>query len=619
MSLKKKYNETEPSYRCLFVDFLICAVFTLLFVVRIHVKAIGENSQRLFSNNDGLYVDLFLYCKEILLFIIALICICYFVGEKIFPDKPCRYNPVLKKSARMPLLLMGVYLLMAVISSIFSENKETVLWGVCSEYEGIIAVFSYCILFFAGYNYFGTEKAWRHYKKAFFILITVTVVMSFFEYIVMPLMELPFMKYIIASPEYRSVAESLDFSNAYRETVLMFYNSNYMGGFCTLIFPVSVYYITAAGKVFRKIICSVISAACFIVVIMSNSTAAFYVVLAEILFIMIFMIAKRFISVRNVILIFSAFAVLVGSVTAVSGSDFFSNIVKSIFNETSYDESTHSFKLDDFRLEGNSIIFSGNGSEYHITAPVESGEQLKVSGSNSTVFTADSIDSNTILVHDMNNDFEFSIILRDGIIYLDLGYKSTIDFAVTSDGVKLLVQNKQLLSSIPHSEFDDTQLCEFYSFATGRGYIWINSLPILKDCLLIGKGPGNFPFYFNQNDLVGLLNTHGTYRLIVDKPHNWYLQIAITCGIPALLAVLILFIYFVVSGFRVFFRTSPDCFKSEKDICFLMFLYTGLCGFMVIGLSNDSCITVNPFFWFSFGIAFLKIYELKKGYVNEKK
>lgn len=485
--------------------------------------------------------------------------------------------------------------------------------GGCSEYEGVIAIFSYCILFFTGYNYFSTKKAWNFYKKAFLILIIATAVMSVFEYIVMPLMELPFMKYLITPQEYRNVAESLDFSNGYRETVLMFFNSNYMGGFCTLIFPVSVYYITTADKLFKKIIYSVLSAVCFIVVIMSNSTAAFYVVLVESLLMMIFIVVKKLASVKNIILFFLIFSVITGAVSAVSGKAFISNIVKSIFNETRYDESAHAFKLDDFRIDENTIIFSGNGSEYHITAPMESGEQLKVSGSQNTVFTSEAVDSNTILVHDMNNGFEFSVILRNGIMYLDLGYISTIDFAVTSEGVRLIVQNKQFLSSIPHSELNDTALSKFYGFATGRGYIWINSLPILKECLLIGKGAGNFPFYFNQNDLTGLLNTHGSYRIIVDKPHNWYIQIAVTCGIPAMIAVLILFIYFVISGFSVFIKTSPDCLKSESDRRFLMFLYTGLCGFMITGLSNDSCITVNPFFWFSFGIAFLRIYKLKKG------
>ena len=212
-----------------------------------------------------------------------------------------------------------------MVSAVFSEHKDVVLWGICSEYEGIIAVFSYCLLFFAGYNYFSGEKTFGFYKKAFFVLIAVTVVLSLFEYTVMPLMELPFMKYIIASPEYRSVAESLDFSNG-REAVLMFFNSNYMGGFCTMIFPVSVYYVVVAEKIYQKILCSVLSAACFIVTVMSDSTAAFYVILAEIIFITVFLAVKKLISLKNVLMTVLSFLALAGALSAATGSVFMSDI-----------------------------------------------------------------------------------------------------------------------------------------------------------------------------------------------------------------------------------------------------------------------------------------------------
>lgn len=617
MSVKKKYSETEPLYRRIFTGFLVCVVFAVLFAVRLHVENIGADSQKLFSNNDGLYADWFLYCKELLIFIVALIIAVYFIGEKIFPDKPCRNNPIFQKPAVVPAVLIGIYFLAAVVSAVFSEHKDVVLWGICSEYEGIIAVFSYCLLFLAGYNYFSGEKTFGFYKKAFFVLIAVTVVLSFFEYTVMPLMELPFMKYIIASPEYRSVAESLDFSNG-REAVLMFFNSNYMGGFCTMIFPVSVYYVVVAEKIYQKILCSVLSAACFIVTVMSDSTAAFYVVLAEIIFITIFLAVKKLISLKNVLMTVLSFLVLAGALSAATGSVFMSDIAGSIVNSGGYNESSHPFKIDDVHIEGNTIVFSGGGSEYRIIAPVEDGEKLEIQGGEGTEFKTAASDSNTITVYDVRNDFDFSVILRDGIIYLDLGYISTVDFAVTSEGINLIVQNKQLLDSIPYSSFNDSVLSKFYSVATGRGYTWINTLPILKKCLIIGKGSGNFPFYFKQNDLVGLLNIHGTYRLIVDKPHNWYLQIAVTCGIPAMTAVLILFAYFAVSGFRGFFRTSAERLTAEKDTLFLAFLFTGLCGFMVMGLTNDSCITVNPLFWFSFGIAFMRTDRLRKGDVSEK-
>lgn len=613
---KKDFDTIEPDYRYYFSCFLICVIFATLFAVRLHIDTLTGKSLTIFSHTDGLFGDWFLYCKSILFIIWAAIILLYFIGEKLFPDKPCRFNPILTKQARIPLTVMGIYAAAVIASAIFSPNKDVVLKGMCSEYEGVFSVLSYCVIFLAGYNYFCGSNVRKFYKKAIFVLITVTVILSAFEYTVMPLLELPFMKYIIAPAEYRSAAESLAVSDTFRESVLMFYNSNYMGGFCTMIFPLSVYYAVASEKLLSKILCGIVCAGSFAAVIMSNSTAALYIVLAEALFLVIFIAAKKLIKLKSLLLILTAALFIAGGISLATGNEFARNIIKSFTNASPNEELPNSFKLDSISISGNSIHFSGNGSEYTITAPVNAGEVLTVTGGEGTMFSQNMSDSNTIQVLDMNSGVNFSVTEIGGIIYLDLGYMSTIDFAVTSSGIKLIVQNTMLLDEIPVSEFNNTKLADFYGFATGRGYIWLNTLPILKKCIIIGKGPGNFPFLFTQNEITGLANTNGSYRIIVDKPHSWYLQIAVTCGIPAMLAILFLFGYFVIFGMKLFVKTTSEQFKKNKDRLFLLCLFTGLGGFMVIGLANDSSVTVNPFFWFNLGIALCRISDERKELVK---
>ena len=55
---------------------------------------------------------------------------------------------------------------------------------------------------------------------------------------------------------------------------------------------------------------------------------------------------------------------------------------------------------------------------------------------------------------------------------------------------------------------------------------------------------------------------------------------------------------------RKILRTAPAEYSEDKNRIFILCLFTGLCGFMIMGLVNDSIVTVNPFFWFNFGIAF---------------
>ncbi len=609
MSKQKRKMQTgsAPAYRNIFSYILICAVFMLPFTAYLHIDKLAGKSLELFSSDKGLIADWFLYCKELFLLIIAAVTCVFFVGEKIFPDHPYRNSPLTKKNARLPLICIGVYIILAIFSGIFSDNKDIVLWGLHTEYEGVIAIFGYCILFLAGYNYINEKKSLDFYKKAFFVLITVSSLLAVFEYIYSPLMELPFMKYLIAPSQYREMAGSINLANNFRESVLMFYNSNYMGGFCTIIFPVSVYYALSAEGIAKKIMPVLVTFASFAAGIMSNSTAAFYVMLAEALMLIVYFTAKRLFSLKVVLSGMAVCAVAVIIINFVTGNDFVKNIIKSISNQGAYEQETASFTLNEISISDYTVYFSSKDSEYSITLPSAENEVMTVNGLNDTMFGKEQTDANTLKITDLNSGAVIGAVLRQGVLYLDLGYKSTIDFAVTTDGVKAIVQNTALLDEIPSAKFNGTPLSRFYSTATGRGYIWLNTLPVLKECIFIGKGAGNFPFVFVQNDIAGLCNTHGTYRIITDKPHSWYLQIAVTSGIIALLAVLVLFGRFILSGLKKFIGTNGNDILENKDDLFMLCLFTGLCGFMVIGLANDSIITVNPFFWFNFGAAFYYI------------
>lgn len=603
-------TEKMPSYRIYFSFILICSMFILPFICHIYVEELYGKSLELFSSDNGTIVDLFLKCKETVLFAIALTACAFFVGEKIFPDKPFRNNPLSERKSKIPLICISIYLVFSVLSGIFSENKDVIIWGLHTEYEGIIAVFSYCAVFLAGYNYCSTEKIRSFYKKAFFILITVTSFLALFEYIYSPIIELPFMKYIISPKKYYDIAENIHISNGFRESVLMFYNSNYMGGFCTIIFPVSVYYAVSAETKVKQILFSLVSFLSFASVIMSNSTASFYVAVAEILILAVIFSVKKVLSLKSVL---SGSAVIVVTALIInfgSGNEFGKNFIKSLTNAGTYQSTESVFNLNEIGISGNSVIIKSNESKYIIRLPVNENEVMTISGADGTTFEKKKSDGEIISIKDIASGADINACLSQGILYLDLGYKNTVDFAVTTSGVKAIVQNAELIDEIPKSVFNKTNLSSVYSVATGRGYIWLNTLPILKNCFLLGKGAGNFPFYFVQNDIAGLLKAQGTSHLVIDKPHNWYLQIAVTSGIPALLAILILFVLFVKYGIKFIFSKNPK--RKNNDSIFIICLFTGLCGFMVTGLVNDSIVSVSPFFWFNFGIAFYWLSSIRE-------
>jgi hypothetical protein len=146
-----------------------------------------------------------------------------------------------------------------------------------------------------------------------------------------------------------------------------------------------------------------------------------------------------------------------------------------------------------------------------------------------------------------------------------------------------------------------------------RGYIWSRAFPMLKDNLLLGGGPDTFAFRFPQNDLIGKYYAYDTPNMVIDKPHNLYLQLALNNGLIALLAFLAIMIIYVVDSIKLY------AFKEyyEKSQVFGSVTCLGVVGYLFAGLFNDSVISVAPVFWIVLGVGIALNYMNRKE--NNKK
>ena len=128
---------------------------------------------------------------------------------------------------------------------------------------------------------------------------------------------------------------------------------------------------------------------------------------------------------------------------------------------------------------------------------------------------------------------------------------------------------------------------------SARGYIWSRTLPLLKDTWLIGNGPDTFPMVFPQQDIFAKWWAYNTPNMIIDKPHNLYLQFAVNNGGLALLAFLVLVGVYIVDSLRLYaFRG----FYENKEIIGIATLL-GVVGYLGAGFFNDSVVSVAPIFW----------------------
>ena len=128
--------------------------------------------------------------------------------------------------------------------------------------------------------------------------------------------------------------------------------------------------------------------------------------------------------------------------------------------------------------------------------------------------------------------------------------------------------------------------------ASGRGYIWDRTLPLLKKYFWLGSGPDTFAIAFPNGDLVSM-NNFGYGNQLMTKPHCMYLQIAVQTGVPSLIALLIFWGWYIVSSFRLYWKNSFEGYLSKFGVAIL----ASVIGYLIMGLTNDSSITVAPIFF----------------------
>lgn len=156
-------------------------------------------------------------------------------------------------------------------------------------------------------------------------------------------------------------------------------------------------------------------------------------------------------------------------------------------------------------------------------------------------------------------------------------------------------------------------------FATNRGWIWSRTFPLLSKAIFTGYGPDTFAVFFPQKDVAWKMNLYGAANIVVDKPHNWFLQTAVNTGIVSLLLLLWFLAGILLDGLRLRFGRSVKGMEalfgdpvagsimgtgsmSDDQETFarnvlLTGIFCGVVGYALAGVFNDSVVSVAPVFW----------------------
>ena len=589
---KPKISWAERQKRELYMAiplYLIVGVVPLIMFIK---KVVLNDPGNLYWDGMDTHIDIFVYYKMVFLLIFTCVgaaAYLYLHYDNPFEKERIKYY--------IPVWVLG---LLTLLSAAFSEYRQVAFYGFLERYEGAFVLLSYIVIFFLAMNIFREERAIR---ILFGFLLSSTVVISvigLFQYFGKDPFQTDFFLRLITPPSMKDLAGQLILKVNPKTAYSTLYNPNYVGSYMAMVIPVTIVLLIWSKKLVHKLLFGALLVLEFINLIGSDSRAGLMGTGIAILVLLV--IYRRRILERKWI----ALAVVLAAVAGLTIFNFATNgsIVNRIERMLTLGgkedtdeamaalhktlEGINDIRMDDEKAE----IFTDKGT---LKITLDNG-LLAVRDEKDQTLASDYQDNGVRIKDERFSNFKLDIKAEEGIILVYYNDYELMNVILTREGLRST--SNRWLTYRNDREIESFGFEGLETFGSNRGYIWSRTLPLLKDTIIIGKGPDTFAINFPQYDFLHKLKYYMTGNIFVDKAHNMYLQTALQTGILSLLAMLILFGMYVVSSIRVYWKQD---FKSFLPVigaaCFAAF-----CSYAIAGFMNDSNVSVSPVFWVIFGL-----------------
>ena len=626
--------------------FLIIVLAVIpLFVRAVYVDfTISESDIR----SGGGVTDVFSYYKSFAVcyaaFFMALIFL-LFVPEKGYK----KYN------LRHPVFFCGLsFMLFALISFILTPYKDIALAGISERYENVWVLLAYMVFMIVTFKYCETKFRIRFLMSGIFLGVFIIGTVGFFQYLGMDFFETSLgTKYIMGKNYTGPIIEA-----SFDEVYSFLYNPNCVGMFCALVLPFTLTLAISLPFFERKNfkltvgidgifkICAVILSFMLVCNLIGSASeggmiAVLCSLLAGVIILFIYILKNKkykgcskiftgCITAVIAVVIFGAgyyvmnnegvrekvqenIDILTGKTQAKTGyyfQDFSIDNETNRVNISTFEGGSQNLYVD-YDKDNEIIRLSDNGKE--LKEFEFSAEALKSAIENKTMF-----DGTALEFDEKTQWWNFNIETSEGT-NLDVGFRLRRNDTAPFFNIKrnkvymnFTVSDGELFVADSHFNlYDPDEKADIFgfegreTFGTGRGYIWSRSIPLVLSNgirgIIFGSGPDSFSVVFPQYELREKLMYLGNPYIIVDKPHNFYLQTAINTGLLSLLALIVLFVFYIYRTIRSIMR---DDIKDRFIISLKFAFFMGIIGYLIAALATDSTISVSPAFWIMLGAGF---------------
>lgn len=568
---KKKLTEKKASVSVTDLLPYIFIVAVVPLIVHLYIDRLDPVEAANWTGGDQ-YADLFSYWKSIWFIIASAIGLCIFAFRNITGNFQLKPNLSLYIPA-------AVYILFIILSTLTSKYISVAFSGFVARHEGMFVLLFYVLNMLVMFNLVSDERHFRIICNSLLVSAAAISLLGLLQFIGRDFFNTDFGKSLILPPEYAGSELEFQFGKMVYGTLS---NPNYMGSYVVLVFPIALASIFVSKKTGFKIASAVLSALLLVNLAGSRSSAGLVGLGAGII---LFVICFRKRIFRNRIII----AVSVAVVLAASGFIAYKVLPDIITGAPEY-------YLEDIVLENNTAkIISSTETlvirfdDPNLTFHDENGNKLEIDVSNKDNITAIAFKNPVYRNYTVEISGDYMRIKNKGVeFYLRIKPDSLVLVGPGGKEVKDITKPSAL------------NVKGFERAGSARIYIWSRTVPMLKNTVILGSGPDTFAIEFPQDDYIGKINAYGTTNMIVDKPHNIYLQIAVNTGIMSLLAFLAIIIVYIAAGAKTYLAGN----NGSNIATYGTAIFVGICSYLVTGLFNDSVLGVSPIFWVLLGAGF---------------
>ncbi|MGN1119012.1 MAG: O-antigen ligase family protein, partial [Oscillospiraceae bacterium] len=591
-------NDKKPDMTALAVFFPAVAALAIIPILMhaTYVVTTLKDTFMIFTGTemeDGTYrfIDVYSQCKAFAVVLFSLIMIFVALVCCVF---------LFRRAEKRSLAIVGasvVYVGMTLASALMSDYGEVAFNGQYDRAEGFYTTACYFVMFLFTMYAFRKEQNFKPVAIALFFCVGVNAIFGIFQFTGNNLEAVDWFATLIIDRDYSGELESV--GKLGTQVYGALYHYNYVGSFTGLVIPLFTTMALFEKKAAWRIAYIVFDLAAVFLLLGSTARSGIVAVLAAALvgIVVFFRVIIKHWKI-SVSVVGAAAVALVGANVALDGAilrripSIFTDVIELVQPAKEGQNLFSQIPVREIKQSPDGVItFVTQDDELNVAVSFLDFSYVMYDKDGNTVsYTKESDGYLTI-----NDERYKGIVLElfssedtygeyDDFLFFRMNTKNSypLTFYFTDNGLKQVDPKTNAYIRTENAEAIGFEGKE--KVGSGRGYIWSRTIPLLKNCLVTGYGADTFAYYFPQNDFLAKYYAYdGEMNMIVDKVHNMYVQTLFSNGLIALIAMLFIFVWYLVDSLRLYALRK----EYRETQIYGAAVMLAVVGYLAAGMFND--------------------------------